>query len=95
MKKKFPVLDGKTVFVEEKTSSCSSEPRVPKEEELKGVLTKRMAIRALKRDIEQKQVRLDALIENCDHKICYDSEGYPYDTRACFICETGMGAIYQ
>ena len=36
---------------------------------------------------------LQQVQEQCPHRVFYDQQGWPYDSRECRVCECGMGLL--
>ena len=55
-------------------------------EEVDDALATEERILALKDEINKATAEIKKITKDCDHPVCYDTAGHPYDVRHCVIC---------
>lgn len=88
---KFKTESGAVVFIERKAKL--GEYFDPTDDEYRAAIQRRETIKELEAVKVVIEKRLATLHSECTHEIVYDTEGFPYDTRRCFACDSSQGSI--
>lgn len=79
-------------FVEVKKGTCTKNIS-PTSKELEKALLFAQKLKKIEAKFEKTQKEYEEFREKCDHKICVDIPGYPYDIRTCFACGECLGGV--
>jgi hypothetical protein len=81
------------IFVEIKNPDGTNGFRKATPEEIEERKERYIKIATLRELTRELQDELDNLVMNCDCLLFFDTEGLPYDSRACAVCGASKGLI--
>ena len=85
-------MKDRKLFVEIRNGQRVTNRAATREEQLQSN-HKRLNLGLIRDQIRHLEQEEQKLINECDHKVFYDIEGWPYDIRTCNGCGKHLGTI--